>query len=86
MNRATDEDLGLPPDEIRATRRNVTAWVLLVLLCLVALMWAADSGETPKVTLAPVTVQMADPLPCADDPEVRLIYQEQGVLCRGGGR
>lgn len=58
----------------------ITGLVLAAVLVAVALL--RGQGD-PEVTLDPVNVERADPLPCEDDPDVRQLYQELGVLCRG---
>lgn len=60
-------------------------WRLALLTyAIVAVLLIAEQieREPPEVDLEPVVVQMADPLPCIDDPELRAVLVAQGGVCR----
>lgn len=70
-------------------RRTDVGWLFwgTYALVLLVLAWVglenAREVPTPEVgTLQAIDVQMSDPLPCEQDPELRITYQRHGVFCR----
>lgn len=57
-------------------------WPTLLLLVVPVFAWAHfENRPLPEVDVAPIVVEMADPLPCESDPEIRLLHVRLGVIC-----